>query len=172
MEGTYLLAMRGPAFRRHDSYLGFRTQLENRVGDVKGKGASGRPTRPKVRMHRSGAHCLVRAMKRGNARGAKGQVIHVKLESTGNRRNSSLGGSPAGLPWGGTSRMRREFHVRICEGLGVKFPGPTRRTGQPVSLPRSTVTCCRSAIRLSGGLEAVNKAKEQHPEGLKKPMQQ
>ena len=25
--------------------------------------------------------------------------------------------------------MRREFHVRICEGLGVKFPGPTRRTG-------------------------------------------
>ena len=126
MEGTYLLAMRGPAFRRHDSYLGFRTELENRVGDVKGKGASGRPTRPKVRMHRSGAHCLVRAMKRGNARGAKGAVIHVKMESTGNRKNSSLGGSPAGLPWGGTSWMRREFHVRICEGLGVKFPGPTR----------------------------------------------
>ena len=25
MEGTYLLTMRGPAFRRHDSYLGFRT---------------------------------------------------------------------------------------------------------------------------------------------------
>src|SRR4029077_5835361 len=68
----------------------------------------------------------------------RGQVIHVKMESTGNRRNSCLGGSPAGLPWGGTSRMRREFHVRICEGLGVKFPGPTRRTGQLVSLPRST----------------------------------
>src|SRR6516164_4620313 len=27
----------------------------------------------------------------------------------------------------GTSRMRRESHVRICERLGVKFPGPTRR---------------------------------------------
>jgi hypothetical protein len=27
---------------------------------------------------------------------------------------------------GGTSRMMREYHVRICEGLGVKFPGPTR----------------------------------------------
>ena len=26
----------------------------------------------------------------------------------------------------GTSRMRRESHVRICERLGVKFPGPTR----------------------------------------------
>ena len=21
----------------------------------------------------------------------------------------------------------REYHVRICEGLGVKFPGPTRQ---------------------------------------------
>ena len=28
---------------------------------------------------------------------------------------------------GGTSRMNREVHVRICEGLGVQFPGPTRR---------------------------------------------
>jgi len=72
MEDTYLLAMRGPAFRRHDSYPGFRTELENRVGDAKGKGTSGRPTRPKVRMHRSGAHCLVVVRKRGNARGAKG----------------------------------------------------------------------------------------------------
>src|SRR5579872_1907303 len=29
----------------------------------------------------------------------------------------------------GTSRMNREVQVRICEGLGVKFPGPTRRAG-------------------------------------------
>jgi hypothetical protein len=28
---------------------------------------------------------------------------------------------------GGTRRMRRESHVRCCEGLGVRFPGPTRR---------------------------------------------
>ena len=27
----------------------------------------------------------------------------------------------------GTSRMNREVHARICEGLGVKIPGPTRR---------------------------------------------
>jgi hypothetical protein len=27
----------------------------------------------------------------------------------------------------GTSRMNREVHVRFCEGLGVKFPGPTRQ---------------------------------------------
>jgi hypothetical protein len=41
----------GPVYRRHDSYLGFRTELENRVGDAKGKGTSGDPTRPKVPMH-------------------------------------------------------------------------------------------------------------------------
>jgi hypothetical protein len=35
--------------------------------------------------------------------------------------------------------MRREFHVRICEGLGVKFPGPTRRDQQMV-VPTATVT--------------------------------
>ena len=29
---------------------------------------------------------------------------------------------------GGTSRMNREVHVRICERLGVKFPGPTRHS--------------------------------------------
>ena len=28
---------------------------------------------------------------------------------------------------GGTSRMSRECQVRICERLGVQFPGPTRR---------------------------------------------
>jgi Group II intron, maturase-specific domain len=28
---------------------------------------------------------------------------------------------------GGTSRMNREIHVRLCERLGAKFPGPTRR---------------------------------------------
>jgi hypothetical protein len=27
----------------------------------------------------------------------------------------------------GTSRMTRECQVRICERLGVKFPGPTRQ---------------------------------------------
>ena len=31
----------------------------------------------------------------------------------------------------GTSRMNREVQVRICEGLGVKLPGPTRPTRKP-----------------------------------------
>ena len=32
----------------------------------------------------------------------------------------------------GTSRMTREYQVRFCERLGVKFPGPTR---QPTTIP-------------------------------------
>jgi hypothetical protein len=31
----------------------------------------------------------------------------------------------------------REYQVRICEGLGVKFPGPTRRTSNV-----STIEIC------------------------------
>ena len=39
---------------------------------------------------------------------------------------------------GGTSRMMREYQVRICERLGVKFPGPTRQIlkgAKPTDLP-------------------------------------
>jgi hypothetical protein len=109
MEGTYLLAMRGPAFRRHDSYPGFRTELENRVGDAKGKSTSGDPTRPKVSMHRSGAHCFVRAMKRGNARGANG-AGHSRQDGVNGKPDELLVLAEAGrLPRGGTSRMTREW---------------------------------------------------------------
>jgi hypothetical protein len=41
-----------------------------------------------------------------------------ELDGLAGRRQPSLGG---------TSRMSREAQVRICEGLGVKFSGPTRR---------------------------------------------
>ena len=34
---------------------------------------------------------------------------------------------------GDTSRMNREVQVRICEGLGVKLPGPTRHGGKTPS---------------------------------------
>jgi len=30
----------------------------------------------------------------------------------------------------------REYHVRFCEGLGVKFPGPTRQISPLVSVAR------------------------------------
>src|SRR6266581_1275214 len=38
MEETYLLAMRCPVYRRRDSHPGFRTELENLVGNAKGEG--------------------------------------------------------------------------------------------------------------------------------------
>jgi hypothetical protein len=50
----------------------------------------------------------------------------MRMESTGNRRNSLSCWKVAAF-LGGTSRMNREIHVRICERLGVQFPGPTRR---------------------------------------------
>src|SRR5215831_12121283 len=88
--------------------------------------AQAAPTaRPKVPMRRLGAHCLVVVMKRGNARGAKGVGHQRWIGSTGNGRSPIINGrrQPS---LGGTSRMMREYHVRICEGLGVKFPGSTR----------------------------------------------
>ena len=48
---------------------------------------------------------------------SKGQLV------TGGARGFDEGRQPL---IGGTSRMNREVQVRICEGLGVKFPGSTR----------------------------------------------
>ena len=104
-------------------------ELENRVGDDKGKGTSGDPTRLKVPMHRSGAHCLVVAVKRGKARRAKG-AGHPRRDGVNGQPEELLVLAEAGrLPRGGTSRMNREIHVRICGGLGVQIPGSTRREG-------------------------------------------
>ncbi len=85
-------------------------------------------------MRRLGAHCLVVVMKRGNARGAKGVGHQRWIGSTGNGRNPIINGrrQPS---LGGTSRMMREYHVQICEGLGVKFPGSTRHSRR--FLPRA-----------------------------------
>ena len=74
-------------------------------------------------MHRPGAHCLVGARKRGNARGAKG-AGHLRQDGVNGQPEELLVLAEAGgLPRGGTSRMNREIHVRICGGLGVKSPG-------------------------------------------------
>ena len=72
MAVTYLLAMRCPVYKQRDFHLGFDTELENLIGGGKGKGTSGSSARPKVPIRRSGTDCLVVALKRSNARGAKG----------------------------------------------------------------------------------------------------
>jgi hypothetical protein len=48
---------------------------------------------------------------------------------------------------GGTSRMMREYHVRICEGLGVQLPGSTRL----VSRVTPVHTAMRNSTRDEGG---------------------
>jgi hypothetical protein len=74
-------------------------------------------------MHRPGAHCSVVAKKRGNSRGAKG-AGHPRQDRVNGKPEELLvltdGGS---LLSGGTSRMNREVHVRICGRLGAKSPG-------------------------------------------------
>src|SRR6266571_4865839 len=66
------LPKRHPAYRRREAQSGSCMERENLAGDAKGKSTSGSTARLKVPMRRRGADCLVVAMKRGNARGAKG----------------------------------------------------------------------------------------------------
>ena len=86
MEDTYLLAMRCPVYRRRDSHLGFRTELETLARRWEGKRHKRRPARPKVPMRRPGADCPIVVMKRGNARGAKG--------AGHSRRDGKVNGQP------------------------------------------------------------------------------
>jgi hypothetical protein len=74
-----LLAMRCRVYRRRDSNPGFRAELENLVGSVKGKGASGQTARPKVLTGQSGADCSIVAAKQGNAVEQRRQVIGIEV---------------------------------------------------------------------------------------------
>ena len=79
------------------------------------------------------------AMLRGGLPGSSGEAEQCpwseagRLSTTKPQRANWQQEEPAVLSGGrqlstdGTSRMNREVQVRICEGLGVKFPGPTRR---------------------------------------------
>ena len=101
VEATYLPITRCPVFRRRDSNLGSRAELENLAGDGKGKGTNGRTVRPKVPMRGPGADCSVVVRKRGNARGAKG-AGHPRRDrqgSTGNRRNSLMSTEGGSFHW-------------------------------------------------------------------------
>ena len=101
VEATCLLTTWCPVFRRRDSHLGFRTELETLAGHAKGKGPSGGPARPKVPMGPSGADRPIVVPKRGNARGAKG-VGHSRCllgqRETGGTRLSRRK-APAFVEW-------------------------------------------------------------------------
>ena len=108
MAVTYILAMRCPVYKQRDFHLGFDTELENLIGGGKGKGTSGSSVRLKVPIRRSGTDCLVVALKRSNARGAKG---------AGHSRHDQFGQPETG----GTDRLWRRAAALTgwhepCEG--------------------------------------------------------
>src|SRR5207247_7905468 len=110
-------------------------ERENLTGDAKGKGASGsnreaESTDAPVRggLLRSSNEAGVMLVER------RERAIAIWLGSTGNGRNPMFNGRRQPSR-GGTSRMTRECQVRFREGLGVKFPGPTRQNPNPPSAP-------------------------------------
>src|SRR5439155_17714060 len=132
-EDVLIPTERHPACRQREARPGSGTERENLPGDAKGKGTSGSnceaestdaPERGGLPRSSDEAEC--------NARGAKGAGHRHLLGSTGvgstdDGRNPISNGRRQPSR-GGTSRMTRECQVRICERLGVKFPGPTRQT--------------------------------------------
>jgi len=120
-------------------------ERENLAGDDKGKGASSynREAESTDAPERGG---LPRSSDEGPVMGLerRGQAIVADLGQRVRqghaRRSLSFSGSRQ-ASCDGTSRMNREVQVRICERLGVKFPGPTRHKRW------STVIIRREAIR-------------------------
>src|SRR5450631_1541707 len=87
--------------------------------------------RPKVAMLTSGMDRSVVAMKRGNARGARGagHPLYDPFIVANRQRDEPLGCSGGRQPSsGGTSRMTGDRLVRICEGSRVKFLRSTRQS--------------------------------------------
>jgi hypothetical protein len=106
-----------PACRQREARPGCRTERENLAGDAKGKGTSGVNREAEIADASGRGGLPVVALKRGNARGAKGAGHRHWVGSTGNGRNPTINGRRQPSR-GGTSRMMREYHVRICEGSG------------------------------------------------------
>ena len=102
-------------------------ERENFAGDAKGKGTSGdhREAESTDAPERGG---LPRSSDEGSVMvlERRGQDIAVELGQTGMLGGARLFSGRRQPSCDGMSRMMREYHVRICEGLGVKFPGPTR----------------------------------------------
>jgi hypothetical protein len=120
---------RHPACRQREARPGSCTERENLAGDAKGKGASGSnreaestdaPERDGLPRSSDEAGVMLWSEGGGSSPLSLGQLaVPGGVRRFSGRRQPSRGG---------TSRMMREYQVRICEGLGVKFPGPTRQT--------------------------------------------
>src|SRR6516164_3706761 len=80
----------------------------------------------------------------------RGQAIAFEIGSTGDGRNPMFNGrrQPS---CGGTSRMMREYQVRICERLGVKFPGSTRPHAPYMKVPAHTLVPLPDELSFAAG---------------------
>src|SRR6266516_7040876 len=122
------LSERHPACRRREAQPGSCTERENLIGDAKGKGASGSNCEAES-TDAPGRGGLLRSSDEAGVMPAerRERAIAIWLGSTGNGRSPMFNGRRQPSR-GGTSRMMREYQVRFCERLGVKFPGPTRQS--------------------------------------------
>src|ERR1039457_2572079 len=101
--------------------------------------------RPKVAMLTSGMDRSVVAMKRGNARGARGagHPLYDPFIVANRQRDEPLGVSGGRQPSsGGTSRMTGDRLVRICEGSRVKFLRSTRHRPQATGSSCNIMFAC------------------------------
>ena len=135
VEDTYLLTTRCPVFRRRDSHLGFRTELETLVGHAKGKGTSGGPARLKVPMGQSGADRPIVVTKRGNARGAKGVGHSRRCWVNGRPEEPSLFAGRRQPCLSGTSRMSGDAHIRMCVQVRLACSAGDSPAGVEVRAP-------------------------------------
>ena len=67
-----------------------------------------------------------RKYKRFRAARTSVHALAGTYRATGSEARSSCGNSALDRRLDRKSRMRREFHVRFCEGVGVQFPRATR----------------------------------------------
>src|SRR3979490_2246539 len=163
-EDVLIPTERHPACRQREARPGSCTERENLTGDAKGKGASGsnreaESTDAPVRggLLRSSNEAGVMLVER------RERAIAIWLGSTGGRNPMFNGRRQPSR--GGTSRMTRECQVRFCEGLGVKFPGPTRQSRRcgDVRCWRKA-DCCEHRTRLAFPMRPVRSAGNQRIE--------
>src|SRR6266853_6705492 len=121
------LPKRHPAWRRREAQPGSCMARENLAGDAKGENAGGSKREAES----------TDAPERGGLPRSSDEVGQCPWSEGGGSSSLSAGQlvKPGGAcnfsgrrqpSCGHTSRMNREVQVRICEGLSVEFPGPTR----------------------------------------------
>jgi hypothetical protein len=137
------LPKRHPARWRREARPGSCAERENLAGDAKGKGTSG-ANREAESTNAPVGGGLLRSSVEANVMlvERREQAIAIWIGSTGNGRSLILDGrrQPS---CGGTSRMNREVHVRICERLGVRFLGPTLLVSRCNAGPHGEAQLCR-----------------------------